>query len=127
MEGYSISFTLGKASAAHGGNVKHNNREFIADNVDNSKTKNNVQYVSQDIEEAFHELFDDAVYEYNQKQSRPCRCINNYYEHIRDGKKEEMRERHSMALNASFANPRKILTYIILPMTEKAMRTYYTI
>lgn len=90
MEGYSISFTLGKASAAHGGNVKHNNREFTADNVDNSKTKNNVQYVSQDIEEAFHELFDDAVYEYNQKQSRPCRRINNYYEHIRDGKKEEI-------------------------------------
>lgn len=27
MEGYSISFTLGKASANHGGNVEHNKRD----------------------------------------------------------------------------------------------------
>ena len=90
MDGYSISFTLGKASSAHGGNVEHNNRDFTAENVDDSKSKYNVQYISQDIENAFHELFDEAVEEYNRKKSRPSRCIKNYYEHISNSKKEEV-------------------------------------
>ena len=90
MEGYSISFTLGKASAAHGGNVEHNNRDFYAANVQTEKTKNNINYKAQDIEEAFHELFDEAVEEHNKKQTRPCRCIDNYYEHIKKSKREEI-------------------------------------
>ena len=90
MEGYSVSFTLGKASAAHGGNVEHNNRDFYASNVQTEKTKNNIQYKAQDIEDAFHELFDDAVDEHNKKQSRTCRCIDNYFEHIKKSKREEI-------------------------------------
>lgn len=90
MEGYSISFTLGKASANHGGNVEHNNRSFTADNVIKEKSKDNIQYKVQNIEEAFHELFDDAVEEYNKKQNRPCRCIDNYFEHIKKSKREEI-------------------------------------
>lgn len=90
MEGYSISFTLGKASANHGGNVEHNNRSFTADNVIKEKSKDNIQYKVQNIEEAFRELFDDAVEEYNKKQNRPCRCIDNYFEHIKKSKREEI-------------------------------------
>lgn len=90
MKGFSISFTLGKASSVHGGNVEHNNRDFIAKNVDSSKTKENILYKAQDIEAAYHELFDAAVAEYNSKKSRPSRRINNYYEHIRDGRREEV-------------------------------------
>ena len=30
LKGYSISFTLGKASSAHGGNIEHNNRDFTS-------------------------------------------------------------------------------------------------
>lgn len=90
LKGYSISFTLGKASSAHGGNIEHNNRDFTADNVVREKSKNNITYKSQDIEDAFHELFDEAVKEYNNKQSRPCRRIENYYEHIRNSKREEV-------------------------------------
>lgn len=89
MKGFSISFTLGKASSAHGGNIEHNNREFSASNVISEKTKENIHYKVQDIEEAFHELFDDAVEEHNMKQSRPCRRIDNYYEHIKKSKREE--------------------------------------
>lgn len=90
MKGFSISFTLGKASSVHGGNVEHNNRDFIAKNVDSSKTKENILYKAQDIEAAYHELFDAAVAEYNSKKSRPSRRINDYYEHIRDGRREEV-------------------------------------
>ena len=90
VEGYSISFTLGKASADHGGNVNHNNRDFTANNVIKEKSKDNIQYRIQNIEDAFHELFDDAVEEYNKKQTRPCRCIDNYFEHINKSKREEI-------------------------------------
>ena len=34
MSQLSISFTLGKASAQHGANIAHNNREFFAKIVD---------------------------------------------------------------------------------------------
>ena len=77
MKGFSISFTLGKASSVHGGNVEHNNRDFIAKNVDSNKTKENILYKAQDIEAAYHELFDAAVAEYTSKKSRPSRRINN--------------------------------------------------
>lgn len=90
MEGYSISFTLGKSGDSHGGNIDHNNRNFSADNVIKEKSKDNIVYKIVDIEDAFHELFDDAVEEYNLKQSRPCRCINNYFEHIKNSKREEL-------------------------------------
>ncbi len=90
MEGYSISFTLGKSGDSHGGNIDHNNRDFSADNVIEEKSKDNIVYKILDIEDAFHELFDDAVEEYNLKQSRPCRCINNYFEHIKNSKREEL-------------------------------------
>ncbi|SHM90013.1 plasmid recombination protein [Ruminococcus flavefaciens] len=89
MKGFSISFTLGKASSVHGGNVDHNNRDFIAKNVDPTKTDNNILYKAQDIETAYHELFDAAVAEYNSKKSRPSRRINDYYEHIKNGRREE--------------------------------------
>ena len=90
MESYSISFTLGKASSDHGGNIEHNNRDYYAKNVDREREIDNIQYKSQDIEEAYHELFDAAVEEHNQKQTRPCRRIENYYEHIKNSKREEL-------------------------------------
>lgn len=90
MESYSISFTLGKASSDHGGNIEHNNRDYYAKNVDSEREIDNIQYKSQDIEEAYHELFDTAVEEHNQKQSRPCRRIENYYEHIKNSRREEL-------------------------------------
>ena len=90
MKGFSVSFTLGKASSAHGGNIEHNNRKFSASNVISEKSNENIQYKAQDIEDAFHELFDAAVEEHNKKQSRPCRRIENYYEHIKNSKREEV-------------------------------------
>lgn len=90
MGAFSISFTLGKASAEHGGNIQHNNRKFTAPNVDPNKEKDNIYYKTQDIREAYHQLFDDAVEEYNKKQTRPCRKIKNYFEHINNGKREEI-------------------------------------
>ena len=85
----SISFTLGKASVQHETNIPHANREFIARNVDGSRTHLNVTYVRQDMEDAYHQLFDAAVKEYNEKHKRADRKITDYFAHISDGKREE--------------------------------------
>ena len=89
MDAYSISFTLGKASNPHGANLRHNNRTFLAPNIDPSRTEQNVTYVRQDVREAYHQLFDRAVEDYNAKQKQPCRRIKDYYEQIASGKREE--------------------------------------
>lgn len=89
MSQLSISFTLGKASVQHGTNIEHNNREFIAKNIDQSRTYKNVTYIKQDIKEAYKELFEKAIQEYNTRQKRNDRKISDYYQHIADGKREE--------------------------------------
>ena len=89
MSQLSISFTLGKASAQHGANIAHNNREFFAKNVDKRKTHENITYVKQAVEDAYNELFEKAVEEYNAKQKRNDRKILDYYQHIVNSKREE--------------------------------------
>ena len=42
-----------------------------------------------DIEQVYHELFNEALAEYNARQTRKDRCIKNYYEHIRHSKQEK--------------------------------------
>ncbi len=85
----SISFTLGKASVPHQANVSHANREFIARNIDRTRTNQNITYVRRDIENAYQTLFGQAVAEYNRKQKRADRKIEDYYDHISSGKREE--------------------------------------
>ena len=69
------------------GSTEHNNRDFFSDNVDKSRTPNNITYVKRDLRELYHELFDEALVEYNARQNRPDRQIPDYYEHIRKSKK----------------------------------------
>ncbi len=88
MDSYSISFTLGKGSTPHGGNIRHNNREYYADNVQRTNSISNIEYKRQDIEEAYHDLFDDSLKEYNEKQVRKDRIIDDYYEHLRNSRRE---------------------------------------
>lgn len=72
------------------GCIEHNNRDFFTDNVDKSRTANNITYVKRDLRELYHELFDEALAEYNARQERHDRRIPDYYEHIRKGKKEKL-------------------------------------
>jgi hypothetical protein len=67
MERFSISVTLGKANSPHGANLEHNNRNFIAQNVRRDQIPHNILFKQQDVQEAYAELFDDAVAEYNAK------------------------------------------------------------
>ena len=74
------------------GSLTHNRRDFIAENVDSSRTPLNVEYRNEDIRTVYHELFDDALARYNEKQTRKDRVIDDYYEKIRTGKQEKLFE-----------------------------------
>ena len=74
------------------GSLTHNRRDFIAENVDSSRTPLNVEYRNEDIRAVYHELFDDALAHYNEKQTRRDRVIDDYYEKIRTGKQEKLFE-----------------------------------
>ena len=64
------------------GSLTHNNRKFNAKNVDDTRTKDNIVFVQQPIEEAYEHLFGAAVERYNARQKRPDRKITTtYYEH----------------------------------------------
>ena len=74
------------------GSLTHNRRDFIAENVDSSRTPLNIEYHNEDIRAVYHELFDDALAHYNEKQTRRDRVIDDYYEKIRTGKQEKLFE-----------------------------------
>ncbi len=72
------------------GSIGHNTRSFIADNVDASRTKNNITLIHEDIKLVYHKLFDKALDEYNTKQKRKDRQIKCYYEKISRSKQEKL-------------------------------------
>ena len=74
------------------GSLTHNSRQFIAENIDSSRTPLNIEYRNEDIRAVYHELFDDALARYNEKQTRKDRVIDDYYEKIRTGKQEKLFE-----------------------------------
>ena len=77
-----ISAMVGKGSA------RHNNRSFIAENVDGSRTRYNISYIDEPLKKVYHELFDEALERYNSRQKRKDRIIPDYYEKIRQAKQE---------------------------------------
>lgn len=77
-------------SASSGkGVVEHNRRTYTAENVDPTRTHLNIEYCYKPIEQAYQDLFGEALKEYNAKQTRKDRCIDDYYEKIRQGKQEK--------------------------------------
>ena len=78
-----ISFMTGK------GSVNHNSRKFHAKNTDPERSYLNVEYCNENVKDVYHELFDEALARYNEKQTRSDRRIEDYYEKIRSGKQEK--------------------------------------
>lgn len=78
------------------GSQLHNRRDYekvghdIPDNIDQSKTKDNIVMVDMDVREAYQDIFGDALKRYNDKQKRADRKIADYYdkiEHSQNGEK----------------------------------------
>lgn len=78
-----ISVMVGK------GSVNHNSRKFHAKNTDPERSDRNVEYCNQDIREVYHNVFDEALARYNDRQTRSDRQIDDYYEKICSGKQEK--------------------------------------
>ena len=78
-----ISAMVGK------GSVNHNSRKFKAGNVYGERSHLNIDYCNEPIKKIYHELFDEALKRYNEKQTRADRRIENYYEKIRNSKQEK--------------------------------------
>lgn len=72
------------------GSINHNTRAFSAKNVDTERSIYNVEFCHAEIEEVYHELFDEALKRYNAKQKRKDRKIDNYYKKIHQGKQEKL-------------------------------------
>lgn len=81
-------------------NVKHNNRSFeeqewghtTNSHIDRNLTQYNTTFIKQDIREAYQEAFREPLEEYNAKQKRQDRKIDDYYEYVKglnDGHKKK--------------------------------------
>lgn len=57
------------------GVVAHNRRTYFAENVDQTRTHLNIEYCYTPIEQAYHNLFDEALAEFNAKQKRKDRWL----------------------------------------------------
>ena len=72
-----ISFGQGK------GSIAHNNREFVAANVDTLRTSDNITFVCQPIGKAYNQIFKESTERYNARQTRNDRKIHgSYYESL---------------------------------------------
>ena len=76
MAGRKISHARGK------GSINHNNRNHIYGNVDPTKTQNNIIYAQENIADAYQKCFGQALDNYNAKQKRADRKIDDYYTHL---------------------------------------------
>lgn len=72
-------------------NIKHNNRSFeekewghtTNSHINRELTQYNTSFIQQDIKEAYQEAFGEPLEEYNAKQKRQDRKIDDYYEYIK--------------------------------------------
>ena len=86
---------MGQVSMPQGkGSQMHNRREYekygkpTPDNIDASKSHENIFLVDKDIREAYQEIFGEALEKYNANK-KPCRKITDYYDHIQKSKNGE--------------------------------------
>lgn len=85
-----MSITAVKDSKKTSTTHKHNNRDLTEDekkldeysHINHSRSHDNIQVKKQNIDDAYDEVFGEAVQEYNGKQKRKNRKIKDYRQHI---------------------------------------------
>lgn len=86
--------------------ISHNNRINIFGNkdIDLDKLERNIYYIQKDIREIYKNEFDEVVREYNSKQKRNDRKINDYYKKILNDKKTEHQRELIVAIGGKDEN-----------------------
>lgn len=79
-------------------NIKHNNREMSErekeknSHIDFSRLSENKYLVQEDIKKTYENEFGKSQEEYNKKQKRSDRKIDNYFEHVKQSKKTKTQQ-----------------------------------
>lgn len=85
-----ISIHVGNTSS-----IIHNNRKtenHTNPDIDVSRSGNNITLVQENIKDSYEKLFGQAVDEYNAKQKRADRKINNYLQKVKDSALDHQKE-----------------------------------
>lgn len=87
--GVGVSFSQNK------GNLRHNERKFYTNNIDIDRSKDNLQFYSLSVEEAYKEYFGNAIDEYNRTQKRKDRLksIDKYLFELRENEHKKGAEK----------------------------------
>lgn len=87
--GVGVSFSQNK------GNLSHNERKFYTNNIDIDRSKDNLQFYSLSVEEAYKEYFGNAIYEYNRTQKRKDRLksVDKYLFELRENEHKKGAEK----------------------------------
>ncbi len=98
---FSISFHQGTMTS-----ISHNNRENVYGNPDIKldKIQDNIYYIQNDLENTYKELFSAAVEDYNSKQKRNDRKIDDYYRKILHDTKTSVQRELIVAIGTSEDN-----------------------
>lgn len=82
---YKITFAQGR------GSVRHNNRDFVASNVDRDRVQDNVILCQESLEDAYNDVFGESIDDYNLRQKQRCRrlTVDKYMDKIRSGESGE--------------------------------------
>ena len=81
MEKYTLTVSVHKGTCAEA-HLNHNRRTIAVPHADKDRLHLDRAYIDMDVEQAYRILFDKAKEEYN-KDKKPSRRIENYYEHIK--------------------------------------------
>ncbi|MGG0645092.1 plasmid recombination protein [Sporosarcina gallistercoris] len=93
-----MSMSVSLKKATNKTNIKHNNRTMNDkdkernSHIDESRSHENVYLVQKNLKEVYQEEFGEALENYNAKQKRNDRKIDNYYEHIQSSKKTSLQQ-----------------------------------
>lgn len=93
-----MSMSVSFKKATNRTNIKHNNRDFTEkqkeknSHIDFSKSDENKILVQKDLRELYEQEFSEPLKNYNDKQKRNDRKIDDYYQHIKDSKKTSLQQ-----------------------------------
>lgn len=93
-----MSMSVSLKKATNKTNIKHNNRAMSDkdkernSHIDESRSHENVYLVQKDLKELYQEEFGEALENYNAKQKRNDRKIDDYFKHIQSSKKTALQQ-----------------------------------
>ncbi|MGR5864900.1 plasmid recombination protein [Bacillus cereus] len=93
-----MSMSVSLKKATNKTNIKHNNRVMNEkekernSHINQSRSHENKYLVQKDIKELYQEEFGEVLEQYNAKQKRNDRKIDDYYKHIQSSKKTSLQQ-----------------------------------